>query len=103
MLRRLGLPGHLHTFRHAFIAHALLTGVPEAVVRGIIGHVDEKIIRPYTHIADQRSLEAIRSLQRQSDGPFASTEADEAGRDPNTPADSRDSETNDEDVSNSAA
>jgi integrase/recombinase XerD len=28
VLKRLGLKGHLHTFRHAFISHALTSGVP---------------------------------------------------------------------------
>lgn len=32
-LEKLGLPGHVHTFRHSLISHALVSGVPEAVVR----------------------------------------------------------------------
>ena len=30
---RLGLKGHIHTFRHSFISHALMQGIPEAIVR----------------------------------------------------------------------
>ena len=101
LLKRLGIQGHLHTFRHAFISNALSSGVPESVVRSVVGHVDEKIIRLYTHIADQRAQEAIRSLERKPDGPAAKTEADEAGQENNAPADSRDSETNDESGSDS--
>lgn len=71
VLSKLGLEGHLHTFRHAFISHAISTGVPEAVVRSIVGHVDERIIRLYTHIADERLQDAVRNLDRLSDGPSA--------------------------------
>ena len=97
LLKKLNIKGHLHTFRHAFISHALSTGVPEAVVRSIVGHVDEKIIRLYTHIADQRCQQAIRSIEQQPDGPTATTEADDAGRKMTAPADSKDSENHDED------
>jgi len=33
ILKRLALPGHLHTFRHAFISRSLTAGIPEAIVR----------------------------------------------------------------------
>lgn len=101
LLKRLKIEGHLHTFRHAFISHALSTGVPEAVVRSIVGHVDAGIIRLYTHIADQRMQEAVRNLDGAPDSLVATNEADEAGQEPNAPADSRDSERTNEDGSNS--
>jgi DNA replication protein DnaC/integrase len=44
VLEKLGLKGHQHTFRHTFISEALLAGVPEAVVREWVGHVDPRII-----------------------------------------------------------
>lgn len=62
VLKRLGLPGHLHTFRHAFISHALTSGIPEAVVRQWVGHVDPDIIRQYTHVADKISQQAMEQL-----------------------------------------
>jgi integrase len=62
VLKRLGLKGHLHTFRHAFISHALTSGVPEAIVRQWVGHVDPAIIRQYTHIADVSSQAAMQRL-----------------------------------------
>jgi integrase len=62
VLSRLGLPGHVHTFRHAFISAALSSGVPEAVVRDWVGHVDDRIIRLYTHIADETSKAAMNKL-----------------------------------------
>jgi integrase len=65
VLKRLGLPGHLHTFRHAFISDALTRGTPEAIVRQWVGHVDAAILRQYTHIADTSSQAA---MQRLADG-----------------------------------
>jgi integrase len=62
VLKRLGLEGHLHTFRHCFISHALTQGVPEAIVRDWVGHVDQEIIRVYTHIANTISRSAMRGL-----------------------------------------
>lgn len=67
LLRRLGLSGHLHTFRHAFISHALTHGVPEAIVRQWVGHVDRDIIQQYTHIADCASQTAMQRLAQFGD------------------------------------
>lgn len=61
-LKRLGLPGHLHTFRHTFISHALTNGVPEVTVRKWVGHVDAETIKRYTHIADSVSKRAMKEL-----------------------------------------
>lgn len=55
ILKRIGLAGHVHTFRHSFISHALIRGVPEAMVREWVGHMDSETIRHYTHVADQQS------------------------------------------------
>lgn len=62
VLKRLGLKGHVHTFRHAFISHALTHGTPEAIVRQWVGHVDQEIMRHYTHIADAASQAAMQRL-----------------------------------------
>jgi site-specific recombinase XerD len=62
VLKRLGLKGHLHTYRHSFVSHALTSGVPEAIVRSWVGHVDHRILKTYTHVADQISQDAMRNL-----------------------------------------
>ena len=62
VLARLGLQGHVHTFRHTFISLALTGGTPEAVVREWVGHVDDRIIRHYTHIADEASQAAMQAV-----------------------------------------
>lgn len=61
-LGHLGLPGHLHTFRHTFISLALTRGTPEATVRKWVGHVDAEIMKRYTHIADLESHAAMQRL-----------------------------------------
>ena len=63
LLKKLGFPGHLHTFRHTFISLALTRGVPEATVREWVGHVDDEMIRRYTHIASQESHGAMQRLE----------------------------------------
>ena len=62
LLKRLKMPGHLHTFRHSFISNALTKGIPEAVVRSWVGHVDRDVMKLYTHIADQASQAAMQRL-----------------------------------------
>jgi len=65
-LKKLGLPGKLHTFRHSFITHALINGMPEAVLRKIVGHVDAAVLQVYTHIGDQATQQAMRNLEARS-------------------------------------
>ena len=58
----MGLNGHLHTFRHTFISQALSRGVPEAVVRDWVGHVDPSILRLYTHISQATSTSYVEKF-----------------------------------------
>jgi integrase len=61
-IRRLGLKGHPHTFRHAFISDALMRGVPPAIVRKWVGHIDQRILDHYTHIHSRASHQEMRRL-----------------------------------------
>ncbi|MEQ8851175.1 site-specific integrase [Gimesia sp.] len=63
-LKKLKLKGHLHTFRHSFISRAIVQGIPEAIIRSWVGHVDHKTLQHYTHIADQESQAAMQRLNR---------------------------------------
>lgn len=63
-LEKLELNGHLHTFRHTFISRAIVAGIPEAIIRKWVGHVDHKTLQHYTHIADQESQAAMERLNR---------------------------------------
>jgi site-specific recombinase XerD len=62
VLKALKLEGKLHTFRHSFISHALLTNTPVAVVRKWVGHCDPKVIDLYTHVQDAASKAAMQRL-----------------------------------------
>jgi site-specific recombinase XerD len=62
VLSKLKIPGKLHTFRHAFISRALLSGIEEAVVRAWVGHIDPEILKIYTHVASQLSQDRIKRL-----------------------------------------
>jgi integrase len=69
VLKRLGLKGKIHTFRHAFLSQALIGGTPEALVRAWAGHVDWNILKLYTHIANTDSQAAMRRLSKAEDQP----------------------------------
>lgn len=75
ILKGLGLPGHLHTFRHTYISQALSRGVPEAVVRSWVGHVDDAVIRLYTHISDEVSQAYVTRFSQEGIESRAATEA----------------------------
>jgi integrase len=62
ILKQLGLRGHVHSFRHSFVSFAVIRGVPEAVIREWVGHVDPAILRHYTHIADAASRQQMDRL-----------------------------------------
>lgn len=62
LLKRLGLKGHLHTFRHSFISFAAQHGVSERVLRAWVGHVDREVLDWYFHLADDQSVAAMRRL-----------------------------------------
>lgn len=64
LLKKLGLHGHLHTFRHSFISYSISQGISEAQVRAWVGHVDAEILRHYTHIHSRESQEAMNRLMK---------------------------------------
>lgn len=64
VLRKLGLKGHLHTFRHSFISFAILRKESEAQVRKWVGHVDPEVLKFYMHLHDEDSQEALTRLMK---------------------------------------
>jgi integrase len=62
VLKTLKLPGKLHTFRHTFISNALLKGTPVTLVREWVGHVDEQVLKLYTHVHNEASQAAMQRL-----------------------------------------
>jgi integrase len=63
VLKKLGIKGHLHTFRHSFISKALAQMIPDTVVREWVGHVDPRILKMYTHVRDEASRAAMRKFE----------------------------------------
>lgn len=61
-LKKLGLPGHLHTFRHTFISIALANGTTEATLRSWAGHLDPDTLKTYTHVHDRTSQAEMQRL-----------------------------------------
>jgi site-specific recombinase XerD len=62
VLKKLNLPGKLHTFRHTFISHALVSGTAIPLVKKWVGHVDPRVIELYTHVHDHASQAAMQRL-----------------------------------------
>jgi integrase len=62
VLKKLKLPGKLHTFRHAFISDALLKHIDAPTLRKWVGHVDEEVIETYTHVHVNASQLAMQRL-----------------------------------------
>jgi integrase len=51
-----------HSLRHNTTSWLKKAGVPESVVRDIIGHESELVSRQYTHVDDETKRQAIRNL-----------------------------------------
>jgi integrase len=51
-----------HSLRHNTTSWLKKAGVPESVVRDIIGHESELVSRDYTHVDDDSNRDAIRRL-----------------------------------------
>jgi integrase len=89
VLKALELPGRQHTFRHSLVTSAILSGVPEAVVRKWAGHLDAEILKLYTHIRDEDAKQHMDRLFPASDpsanGPGPTPE-EEGGGDLPAPA-----------------
>jgi integrase len=51
-----------HSLRHNTTSWLKRAGVPESVVRDIIGHESELVSRNYTHVDDETKRKAIRNL-----------------------------------------
>jgi hypothetical protein len=55
ILRKLKLPGKVHTSRLFFVSNAVMQGMPEATVRKWVRQVDEEVLKMYTHVHDRAS------------------------------------------------
>ena len=62
--RKLGLVGFAwatcHTFRHTYISHLVMAGVPLTTVKEIVGHSSIATTLKYAHLAPQHTKEMIK-------------------------------------------
>ena len=67
-LKKLDMKGHVHTFRHSFVSHALVVGkVPPDVVRQWVGHLDPEILKNYTHVSNNASQDYMAHMYDEKD------------------------------------
>jgi integrase len=78
ILKSLGIPGKLHTFRHYFISTCLTNQIEEPIVRSWVGHVDAAIMRLYTHIHSSVSQDRIQRLGRKKTFEGSASESESA-------------------------
>ena len=64
-----GVSCRLHDLRHTYATRLLESGASDAVVRDVMGHVDQNVIRRYTHMRRAVKREAIeRAFTSKSEG-----------------------------------
>lgn len=64
-----GVSCRLHDLRHTYATRLLEAGNSEAVVRDMMGHVDQKVIQRYTHMGRAAKRAAIqRAFTSQPEG-----------------------------------
>ena len=85
-----GVPCRLHDLRHTYATRLLESGASDAVVRDVMGHVDQNVIRRYTHMRRAVKREAIqRAFTSKPDGHVKdSPKVDPISADTPEPADS---------------
>lgn len=72
ILKNLGLKGHLHTFKHSFVTHAVIDcGIERDIVRSWVGTLDDGVLDYYVHISDDALHNAMRRLSDSSKTPSA--------------------------------
>jgi integrase len=62
VLLRLGIKGHLHTFRHFFISYCADRGVPLFQLMKWVGHADVSTVMHYYALHDAESMNTMRRL-----------------------------------------
>lgn len=55
-----GVKCRLHDLRHTYVTRLLEAGATDAIVRELVGHVDEQVIERYTHIRPEAKQKLSR-------------------------------------------
>jgi integrase len=61
-IRRAGLDGSAHTFRHTYISHMVMAGVPLRTVQKLAGHSTMAVTEKYAHLAPGHLMNAGRAI-----------------------------------------
>jgi integrase len=59
---RAGVTGRLHDFRHTAITELAENGAGDQVIKGIVGHVSDHMIKHYSHVRTEAKREALEGL-----------------------------------------
>ena len=51
-----------HDLRHTYVSRLAESGAPESVIRKIVGHIDETVLRRYTHTSRSAIQAAVSGL-----------------------------------------
>jgi len=65
LLKRLGIEGNVHTFRHTFASHLVMAGVDLPTVASLLGHRDISTTMIYAHLAPEHLVNAVGKLSLQ--------------------------------------
>jgi len=55
-------PGNIHTFRHSFASHLIMSGVDLPTVQKLMGHSDIETTMIYAHLAPEHLKGAVDKL-----------------------------------------
>jgi integrase len=61
-LKRLGLPGSVHTFRHTFASHLVMKGIGLETISKLLGHSSIEMTMKYAHLAPDHLRKAVDVL-----------------------------------------
>lgn len=61
-IKRAGLDGGVHVFRHTYISHLVMVGVPLRTVQKLAGHSTMAVTERYAHLAPGHLLNAGRAI-----------------------------------------
>jgi integrase len=63
LTEKAGLPGlRFHDLRHTFISHLVERGVPLGTIQSFVGHMSNRMLMHYTHIASGAARKAVELL-----------------------------------------
>ena len=62
-LRKLGLEGNVHQFRHTFASHLLMSGVSTEALSKLLGHSSIEMTQKYAHVSEDHLQAGVERLK----------------------------------------